>query len=85
MRTRNMTGCLKRQTSGSARNWPSSRSISTRKHVDLAKEESFGFLGFEFRGIRSLQGKWRPYYSPKLKQRTALLRKLILTMQLGPL
>ena len=44
--------------------------------VDLAKGESFGFLGFEFRRIGSLQGKWRPYYPPKLKQRTALLRKL---------
>jgi RNA-directed DNA polymerase len=33
-------------------------------------------LGFEFRCVRSLQGKWRPYYAPKLKQRTALLRKL---------
>ncbi|MBV8056520.1 MAG: group II intron reverse transcriptase/maturase, partial [Deltaproteobacteria bacterium] len=44
--------------------------------VDLAKGDSFGFLGFEFRCIRSLQGKWRPYYPPKLKQRTALLRKL---------
>jgi len=46
------------------------------RYVDLAKGESFGFLGFEFRRVRSLQGKWRPYYSPKLKQRTALLRKL---------
>lgn len=46
------------------------------RHVDLATGESFGFLGFEFRRIRSLQGKWRPYYPPKLKQRTALLRKL---------
>jgi RNA-directed DNA polymerase len=46
------------------------------RYVDLAKGESFGFLGFEFRCIRSLQGKWRPYYPPKLKQRTALLRKL---------
>jgi len=46
------------------------------RFVDLAKGESFGFLGFEFRRIRSLQGKWRPYYPPKLKQRTALLRKL---------
>src|SRR6516162_5650751 len=46
------------------------------RQVDLAKGESFGFLGFEFRGIGNLQGKWRPYYSPKLKQRTALLRKL---------
>jgi RNA-directed DNA polymerase len=46
------------------------------RFVDLAKGESFGFLGFEFRRIRSLRGKWRPYYPPKLKQRTALLRKL---------
>src|SRR5215472_5383297 len=46
------------------------------RQVDLAKRESFGFLGFEFRGIGNLQGKWRPYYSPKLKQRTALLRRL---------
>jgi hypothetical protein len=42
------------------------------RFVDLAKGESFGFLGFEFRRVRSLQGKWRPYYPPKLKQRTAL-------------
>ena len=46
------------------------------RFVDLAKGESFGFLGFDFRRVRSLQGKWQPYYTPKLKQRTALLRKL---------
>jgi len=46
------------------------------RFVDLAKGESFGFLGFDFRRVRSLQGKWQPYYPPKLKQRTALLRKL---------
>jgi len=44
--------------------------------VDLAKGESFGFLGFDFRRVRSLQGAWRPQYTPKLKKRTALLRKL---------
>jgi RNA-directed DNA polymerase len=44
--------------------------------VDLSKGESFGFLGFEFRWMRSRQGKWRPYYPPKLRQRTALVRKL---------
>ena len=44
--------------------------------VDLAKGESFGFLGFEFRRIRSRIGKWRAYYPPLLKKRTALLRKL---------
>ena len=44
--------------------------------VDLSRGESFGFLGFEFRCIRSLRGVWRPHYAPKLKKRTALLQKL---------
>ncbi|HSQ57648.1 MAG TPA: group II intron reverse transcriptase/maturase [Gemmata sp.] len=44
--------------------------------VDLAQGESFGFLGFEFRRIRSLKGVWRAQYAPKLKKRTALLQKL---------
>jgi RNA-directed DNA polymerase len=44
--------------------------------VDLSKGGSFGFLGFEFRRVRSLRGRWRPHYVPKPKQRTALLRKL---------
>src|SRR5215510_8829216 len=44
--------------------------------VDLGQGESFGFLGFEFRRIRSLRGVWRAHYTPKLKKRTALLRKL---------
>jgi RNA-directed DNA polymerase len=44
--------------------------------VDLTRGESFGFLGFDFRRIRSRRGVWRAYYTPKLKKRTALLRKL---------
>src|SRR3954465_4725798 len=44
--------------------------------VDLGKGESFGFLGFEFRRVRSRKGVWRPDYAPKLKKRTALLEKL---------
>ena len=44
--------------------------------VDLAQGESFGFLGFEFRRVRSRTGKWRAYYPPLLQKRTALLRKL---------
>jgi len=43
---------------------------------DLSRGESFGFLGFDFRRVRSLRGRWRPQYTPKLKKRTALLRKL---------
>ena len=44
--------------------------------VDLRKGESFSFLGFEFRRVRSLKGAWRPQYRPKIKNRTALLEKL---------
>jgi RNA-directed DNA polymerase len=44
--------------------------------VDLAKGESFGFLGFEFRRIRSRNGNWWPFYTPQIKKRTSLLRRL---------
>ncbi len=44
--------------------------------VDLGRGDSFGFLGFEFRYLRGLSGKWRPHYTPKLKKRTALVRAL---------
>jgi RNA-directed DNA polymerase len=44
--------------------------------VDLGRGESFGFLGFDFRRIRSQRGVWRAHYTPKLKKRTALVRKL---------
>ena len=44
--------------------------------VNLERGESFGFLGFDFRYLRSLRGAMRPHYTPKLKKRTALLRGL---------
>ena len=45
--------------------------------VDLERGESFGFLGFDFRRLRSIKRQvWRAHYTPKLKKRTALLRKL---------
>ena len=46
------------------------------KMVDLTRSETFGFLGFEFRRVRSLRGKWRAQFTPRLVKRTALLRKL---------
>jgi len=46
------------------------------RNVDLGRGESFGFLGFDFRRIRSRRGAWCAQYTPKLKKRTALLRKL---------
>lgn len=44
--------------------------------VDLAKGERFGFVGFDFRRVRTRSGKWRAHYAPRMKKRTALLRKL---------
>jgi RNA-directed DNA polymerase len=46
------------------------------RNVDLGQGESFGFLGFDFRRVRSFRGFWRANYTPKLKKRTVLLRKL---------
>ena len=49
--------------------------------VDLLKGESFCFLGFEFRLIRSRFGTWWPLYVPRLTKRTALLAKLKMVFQ----
>jgi RNA-directed DNA polymerase len=46
------------------------------RKVDLSRGASFSFLGFEFRRVRSRNGKWRAHFVPKLKKRTALLQKL---------
>ncbi|MFK4654294.1 hypothetical protein ABIF97_004228 [Bradyrhizobium japonicum] len=45
-----------------------------RRIVDLERAESFAFLRFDFRYLRSLRGVMRPYYTPKLKKRRAFLR-----------
>jgi hypothetical protein len=44
--------------------------------VDLTRGESFGYLGFDFRRVRSRFGKWRPLKTPKVKKRTELLGRL---------
>jgi RNA-directed DNA polymerase len=46
------------------------------KNVDLASGGSFTFLGFEYRRILGRNRKWRCYYAPQLKKRTALVAKL---------
>ncbi len=46
------------------------------RNVDLTRGESFGFLGFEFRRVRSRAGRWMPLRTPQLKNRTALLREV---------
>jgi RNA-directed DNA polymerase len=44
------------------------------RRVDLTQGASFGFLGFEFRRIRSRRGRWMPRLTPRGKKRTALLQ-----------
>jgi RNA-directed DNA polymerase len=44
--------------------------------AELSRGESFGFLGFEFRRVRSRAGRWMPLRRPQTKKRTALLRRL---------
>jgi RNA-directed DNA polymerase len=46
------------------------------RRVDLTQGESFGFLGFEFRRIRSVRGRWMALRTPQRKKRTALLQTL---------
>ena len=46
------------------------------RKVDLEKGDSFDFLGFQFRRIRSRSGRWMPLRTPQMGKRTALLRKL---------
>jgi RNA-directed DNA polymerase len=52
--------------------------INTEKtrQVDLTGDESFGFLGFDFRRVKTLRGQWGVQLKPKMKARTALLHKL---------
>jgi RNA-directed DNA polymerase len=44
--------------------------------VDVTKGESFGFLGFDIRRVRSARGKWYALTTPKPKKRTELLGRL---------
>lgn len=44
--------------------------------VDLTKDETFIFLGFDFRRVKTLQGKWGVRITPRMKARTVLLQKL---------
>jgi RNA-directed DNA polymerase len=44
--------------------------------VDLEHGETFTFLGFEFRQVRSSHGAWRPQYTPTRHKRAELLQKL---------
>ena len=43
--------------------------------VDLMKGESFSFLGFDIRRVRTLSDKWGVLITPRMKARTNLLHK----------
>jgi len=44
--------------------------------VDLTRGETFSFLGFDYRRVRTLRGVWGVRVTPRMKTRTALLSKL---------
>lgn len=44
--------------------------------VDLTQEDTFSFLGFVYRRVKTKKGKYSVAITPKIKARTTLLRKL---------
>jgi RNA-directed DNA polymerase len=44
--------------------------------VDLTRDETFSFLGFEYRRVRTRRGVWGVRVTARMKARTALLREL---------
>ena len=44
--------------------------------VDLIQDETFSFLGFDFRRMRTRRGKWAVRMTPRMKTRRQLLCKL---------
>jgi len=44
--------------------------------VDLSGDETFSFLGFDYRRVKTRRGVWGVRVTPRMKARTALLREL---------
>ncbi len=44
--------------------------------VDLSRDETFSFLGFDYRRVKTRRGLWGVRVTPRMKARTALLQKL---------
>ncbi len=44
--------------------------------VDVTQDESFSFLGFDYRRIRTRRGAWGVRVTPRMKSRTTLMQKL---------
>ncbi len=43
--------------------------------VDLTRDETFSFLGFDYRRVKTRRGVWGVRVTPRMKARTALLRE----------
>jgi RNA-directed DNA polymerase len=50
--------------------------VEKTKIVNLREDETFSFLGFDYRRIKTKQGKWGVKKTPKMGARTKLLRNL---------
>ena len=46
------------------------------KQLDLVKGESFSFLGFDFRRLKTKTGKWGVNYQPKMQSRVNVMEKI---------
>jgi RNA-directed DNA polymerase len=46
------------------------------KQLDLVKGDNFGFLGFDFRRLKTKSGKWRVNYQPKIQVRVKVMDKI---------
>jgi RNA-directed DNA polymerase len=46
------------------------------RRLDLTTGTWFGFLGFDFRRVKTRRGVWGVHYTPRQKARTALLQRL---------
>ncbi len=46
------------------------------KYLNLDKGETFGFLGFEYRKIKTRTGKWGVLYQPKKEAKKKLMEKI---------
>jgi RNA-directed DNA polymerase len=46
------------------------------KQLDLVNGDSFGFLGFDFRRLKTKTGKWRVNYQPKMQARVKMMDKI---------
>jgi len=44
--------------------------------VDLSRDDTFSFLGFDYRRVKTRRGVWGVRVTPRMKARTALLREL---------